>query len=181
MSLLYFRCMSLLHFPAECLSAYPCQGCILRSCWMSLNCKLHVLVACPWRMSMLHVLPHVYAACPRRMSMTHIYAACPAACLCRVSTLHVHAACPWRISMLHVLAPLVTAEYHPSVEIWLHPWLTVKPVGCIVSPLYTVQSLYISCYVLLKKPVLSDLLFRLLPHLFPFSYPFAARSLKCRH
>ncbi len=33
----------------------------------------------------------------------------------------------------HVYLPCM---YH-SVETWLHPWLTVKPVGCTLAPLYS--------------------------------------------
>jgi hypothetical protein len=46
------------------------------------------------------------------------------------------------------------------VEIWLHPWLTVKP---LVYCMTLVQSLYISCYVSSNKLVLSYLLLCLLP------------------
>ncbi len=49
-----------------------------------------------------------------------------------------------------------------TVETWLHPWLTVKPVGVYCITL--VQSLYISCYVFSNKLVLSYLSLCLLPH-----------------
>jgi hypothetical protein len=48
------------------------------------------------------------------------------------------------------------------VETCLHPWLTVKPVGCTLASLYS-PCTYISCYVTINKLLLSYLLLRLLP------------------